>query len=424
VPIFNDDVNVILAENPASVDAANQRFYARFPYPWPPQAFPCLADPDFETVMVNQSLGDFSHRTIPADASIWVAGCGTNQAVYTALRFPKARVVGSDLSPASLDICRTTTASLGLTNLTLRQESLNDVAYREDFDYIINTGVIHHNAQPGKVLKNLARAVRPDGVIELMVYNRFHRTRTTAFQKAVRAVSRHAGRMGSYEEELEIARAFATSDQLVEADQQEWLRTASESEIADALIQPVEYSYTVESLHALAAECGLSMTLPCYNQFDKVAERRWSLRFATRELQQRVETLPDVVRWQITNLLRLERSPMLWFFLRPSTAVFDERYERHVNEDFLGRRFVPATTDLRQFIRGPADSGYALASGSVLYPSRRASGRMSGLIDRATGARTMRDILPDIGIDPTNHADVSEVRINTTTSLSPYLKAI
>src|SRR6185295_2848657 len=145
----SDDENLVLAESPASVDAANRQFYARFPFPWPPQAFPRLEDPEFETVMVNQSLGDFSHRTVPGDARIWVAGCGTNQAVYTALRFPRATVVGSDLSPASLEICRTTAASLGVTNLSLRQESLNEVTYQEEFDYILSTGVIMVNAEPG-----------------------------------------------------------------------------------------------------------------------------------------------------------------------------------------------------------------------------------------------------------------------------------
>ena len=90
-----DSGNLILAESPEAVDAANREFYARFPYPWPPMSFPRVEDPDFETIMLNQSVGDFDRHTIPPDAKIWVAGCGANQAVYTALRFPRPR--SSDL---------------------------------------------------------------------------------------------------------------------------------------------------------------------------------------------------------------------------------------------------------------------------------------------------------------------------------------
>src|SRR5215469_7285766 len=135
----SDDQNLMLAENPDAVDKANTEFYAKFPYPWPPMSFPRLEDPDFEVMMLNQSLGDFNHGRLPANANIWVAGCGTNQAVYTALRFPKATLIGSDLSQASLEIAATNAATLGITNLTLGQESLNTVTYREEADYVIST---------------------------------------------------------------------------------------------------------------------------------------------------------------------------------------------------------------------------------------------------------------------------------------------
>ena len=57
----SDTYNLILAESPEAVDAANRDFYATFPYPWSPMSFPRLDDPDFERVMLNQSIGDFSH---------------------------------------------------------------------------------------------------------------------------------------------------------------------------------------------------------------------------------------------------------------------------------------------------------------------------------------------------------------------------
>src|SRR5215470_9971340 len=214
----SDDQNLMLAENPDVVDKANSEFYAEFPYPWPPMSFPRLEDPDFELMMLNQSLGDFSHGRMPASANIWVAGCGTNQAVYTAFRFPRATVIASDLSGASLEIAATNAATLGITNLKLRQESLNTVTYREEFDYVISTGVIHHNAEPERALGNIARALRPKGALELMVYNRYHRTFTSAFQKAVRTITGRNGCAWSYDEELMVAKAIAATEPIASSE--------------------------------------------------------------------------------------------------------------------------------------------------------------------------------------------------------------
>src|SRR5688572_11569373 len=74
------------------IDESNTRFYERFPFPWRPAKFDFLVDPDFQTVMFNQNIGDWEGHTLPEKPSIWVAGCGTNSALITALTFPKATV--------------------------------------------------------------------------------------------------------------------------------------------------------------------------------------------------------------------------------------------------------------------------------------------------------------------------------------------
>ena len=142
------DDNFLQVEASNSVDQLNARFYGNFPYPWPPMKFVTLTDPYFETTMLNQNLGYWEDSVIPKNPKIWVAGCGTNQAVITALKFPEATVLGSDISTKSLDICSNTSTKLGISNLELKEESLNKITYKEKFDYIISTGVIHHNANP------------------------------------------------------------------------------------------------------------------------------------------------------------------------------------------------------------------------------------------------------------------------------------
>lgn len=410
------------ARSSAFVDAAYREFYSMFPYPWPPMTFPQLEDPDFETVMLNQSIGDFDGRTIPVDADIWVAGCGTNQAVYTALRFPKARITGSDLSPASLDIAGRNARSLNLSNLTLRQESLNDIRYEADFDYIICTGVIDHSADPGRTLANIASAMRANAVLELMVYNRFHRTFNVAAQEAVKLLAQYAGDAQSYDREMSIAKALIRSEPLAASPHAQSLLTANDSLLADALLQPVEHTYTVQSLVALADECGLELMLPCPNQFDMVSRRTWSLELNGKLLQEALKSMPDVSRWQIANLLLMDKSPMLWFYLRRRSAASQPRYEAQVNKEFLERRFVRASTQLYNFVRGPSDLQYRRASSPVPYPPKPSNTLIRDILAQATGRRTMREILDALHVDVTSDRAVSDIRTETTTSRFPYLR--
>jgi SAM-dependent methyltransferase len=419
----SDTHNLILAESPEAVDEANRDFYATFPYPWPPMSFPRLDDPSFETVMLNQSIGDFSHCRIPLNASIWVAGCGTNQAVYTALRFPKATIIGSDLSSKSLEIAAKNATTLGISNLTLRQESLNEVNYGDEFDYVICTGVIHHNAKPAKALGNIARSLRRHGTLELMVYNRFHRTFTTAFQKAVRTITRHNGHVSSFQEELAVAKAMAATEPIASSPHMAPFRDSHESKLADAVIQPVEYSYTVESLSDLLTGCGLELTLPCNDQFSQANSATWSMRFSTSDLQERFDSLPDTTRWQVANLLLLEKSPMLWFFAGHRLESNSGRYEACVNSDFLDRKFLRAATRLTNYVRGARDLNYKLSSMSIAYPFRPKDNLIRSVVDRADGSLTMRQILREVGVDSACHQAVTDVRVQTTTSLCPYLRA-
>ena len=178
-----DEHNLTLVVSPQQVDEENASFYNRFPYPWQPATFDYPNDPGLYARLVNQNLGAYDRNVIPVDADIWVAGCGTNQGIYTGLRFPGATVVGSDLSANSLTLSAKIAGQIGLRNLELREESINQGRYSECFDYVICTGVIHHNADPALTLRKLAQSLRPSGVLELMVYNRYRRLLPQAFRK-------------------------------------------------------------------------------------------------------------------------------------------------------------------------------------------------------------------------------------------------
>jgi len=134
-----DEENLIFGKSTASVDSINAKFYIRFQYPWPPRNFTKPTVPDFETVMFNQRIGSWDHSIVATEARIWVAGCGKNQAVFTALRFPQANILATDISVKSLETTSKNAQALGISNLELKEESINHANYVEEFDCIFCT---------------------------------------------------------------------------------------------------------------------------------------------------------------------------------------------------------------------------------------------------------------------------------------------
>jgi SAM-dependent methyltransferase len=417
----SDDNSVVPGQSQDSVDQANARFYGRFPFPWRPMKFERLVDPHFQAIMLNQNLGDWTHQTVPTRPRIWVAGCGTNQAVITALNFPEAQVIGSDLSKESLALGASTALELGVKNLELRNESINHVPYAEEFDYVICTGVIHHNANPEITLQKLAGALKRTGVMELMVYNRYERLPTTAFQKAIRLLG--GSKPADYEADLTRAKRIASEIRLTnfgnvtEANVDE----LPDCLLADLLIQPVENSYTVESLEDLGARCNLQLLYPCYDMFD-TGTISWSMSFSDPELQAAYDALPDVKRWQVTNHLLFERSPQLWFTFQRKDSPHRRKEEKEICDTFLQTRFKRTSTVQRSFIR-QSDDLYKPSDRPLPYPLAPPPKSLQQVVQLADGQRTMGEIFSEIGME-TSFQNVNSARLRLSTTAFPYLRAV
>lgn len=418
---MDDKNNLLLASSQNDVDQINSKFYSRFNYPWYPREFPYYEDRDFWRKMLCQDIGDWTLTRVPEKMKIWVAGCGTNQAVFTALKYPDADILGTDVSPKSIEVCRETARQLGIKNLVLERHSLNDSRFENEFDHVICTGVIHHNADPSITLQSLSRALRKNGVMELMVYNYYHRIMTTAFQKAVHIMSQSDK---SVDPELEyriadllmkdfpvqnLMKGFLTS-----------LKNQEEALIADALIQPVEHSFTVESLEALAQQCGLGIISHCINQFD-VAENKltWNLDFANDNYNQ----LPDIERWQVGNLLMVENSPMLWFYLQKKDSDHLRPSEQDMCESFLDTTFLKTETIKHRWVlTGPGK--YEKRPEQSVFPMPKTPvHRSAGKVFNSLHSNlTIREIMEMVGLD-ISFKTVNDLRINLSTSGLPYIVA-
>jgi SAM-dependent methyltransferase len=421
-----DEQNLVLARSVDSGDQLPALFYERFPYPQQSTRFDYLTDQDFETAMLNQDIGDWSHRRIPEYPKIWVAGCGTSQAIVTALRFPKAVVLGSDVSARSLEICANYIEELGISNLEIVRSSINQAAYKSEFDYIICTGVIHHNTDPTFTLSKLATALKPDGILDLMVYNRYHKIASSAFQKAVRILS---GGINStdFDLDLELSIARRVADKFptdnILGDYLSTRKGLPESLYADALINLVEHSFTVESLDRLTASCCLELLIPCVNAADDIRRTcLWNLKFGDEELQQRYDSLSDASRWQVSNLLLFEKSPSLWFYLQRSDCGKVRKSERQICEEFLDTVFFQTKMVQKSYVL--SNNGRYISSPNVAtYPVTPPDHSVREIYDSVDGKRSMRNIFHQLGIE-TAFPIVNQARIRLSTSTFPYIKAI
>jgi 2-polyprenyl-3-methyl-5-hydroxy-6-metoxy-1,4-benzoquinol methylase len=413
-----------LGLNEHSVDALNSRFYNRFSFPWPAATFRAADDRDFGPIFLGQDLGDWSGHRISPGSQIWVAGCGTNQAIITALRFPEAAVLGTDIADRSLEICQKSAENLGVANLTLSKSSLNGPIQSKQFDYIICTGVIHHNTNPSSALRNLAASLKQSGVLELMVYNSMHRSVPQTVQRAMRLLMANSAG-DTPDVQLRIIRSMMDKFPLENSVHQAWidLKDLPEEMVADTFLQPVEWSYTVDSLQDLLRGAGLEYVLPCLNQFDGMAERLdWNLKLDDESICRRYYSLSDIERWTVSNLLMAEMSPMLWFYVQRQDSPHARIPERQVCERFAETRFEKYSCGAFNYIR--SSSGYSRAGKAFTIPAPSVpidelSRRVFEIVD---GRRTIGEVLSGMDIEPT-FTVLNHIRLRLTTAIFPYLKA-
>jgi SAM-dependent methyltransferase len=419
-----DVFNVKLINKEVDIDSANKEFYGKFNFPWPPLSFRSYPK-GISTRFLNQDIGDWTNTRVPSHPKIWVAGCGTNQALFTALKFPEAEVLGTDISTQSLEVCKRNADQIGVGNLHLEEKSLNSVDYEEVFDYIVCTGVVHHNADPGATLSRISRALKKNGILECMVYNYYHRLMTTACQNAVRTFYDSVNGY-NYELEFSLVKGLI-ADFPFDSLMQDFFKshsTAHEAQIADSLLQPVEFSYTVESLGKLAAGSNLEYLIYCGNQYDVSADSStWNMEFRDGVLRDRYNALPDVARWQISNLLLLNNSPLLWFYFQRKGSPFVRRTEQQICAEFFESRFTKSSFMLNEYnLNGQGK--YNLSGAPLSYP--KASSLKDPLAKRVynliSPTLKIKDIFSKLSIKPT-FENITNVRTKLTTSAYPFILA-
>ncbi|MDP2792838.1 MAG: methyltransferase, partial [Sulfurisoma sp.] len=191
------------------------------------------------------------------DRAILVAGCGTSQAAKYALRWPKAKVTGIDVSATSIEKTELLKRKYGLDNLDVHLlpiERAGELGHR--FEHIVSTGVLHHLPDPDAGLRALHDVLAPDGAMHLMVYAPYGRAGVYLLQDYCRRLG-----FGTSSQEI---KDLAASLSALPPDHPlvPLLRVSpdfrDEAALADALLHPQDRAYSVPQLLDFLAAAGLS----------------------------------------------------------------------------------------------------------------------------------------------------------------------
>lgn len=123
------------------------------------------------------------------DLDILIAGCGTNQAAVFAYNNPDSRIVAIDVSQSSINHTEYLKKKHGLDNLEVLRLPIEEVGtLGKTFDLIVSTGVLHHLSDPQSGMDELAKVLRRDGVVALMLYATYGRQGVEMMQDIFRTL--------------------------------------------------------------------------------------------------------------------------------------------------------------------------------------------------------------------------------------------
>jgi hypothetical protein len=157
------------------------------------------------------------------------------------------------------------------------------------------------------------------------------------------------------------------------------------------------------------------------NQFDKSkGSTDWTLNFGDKQLDSLLRDMPDVKRWQATNLLKLNDSPMLWFYIQRQDSGRVRKTEAEVCEDFLDSTFEKFTTDTQAYIF--EDGNYVLSTEKMPFPlpSIPADSLSALVFNSYDPSKPLRETLDRLGIEP-DFEIVNRLRTNLSTLAHPFL---
>ncbi len=313
------------------------------------------------------------------DLDILIAGCGTSQAAAFAFTNREARVVGIDISQASLAHQQYLKDKHGLANLELHHLPIEEVAtLGMDFDLVVSTGVLHHMADPLAGLKALGTRLRPKGVLGLMLYAKYGRIGVETLQSVFRD-------LGLQQDERSVELVKETigclpRDHIVQPSLSD--QTLVDTDLVDLCLHGRERSYSVDDCLEFVARAGLSfqgwLDNCCYYPELMVPQ--------TGALRASLNRLPEAKLWSVME--RLYTNNGCHFFI----ACRADRPRSQYAIDFSGALFAAYVPVPRH--------GFGIVGNDIVRLKMRCpvSPAQSAFLRQVDGRRTIADIIARSGV--------------------------
>ena len=198
--------------------------------------------------------------------NILVAGCGLGGDLINMAYFLKnkknSKLVGIDLSPTSLNICKKRIEKYNLKNIKLIEMSLLnlDPNIHGKFDLIICIGVLHHLEDPSKGLNSLKNVLKDIGIMNIMVYGKYGRTGIYQMQDLLKKINI---------KEMDFSKKIENYKNLYkQLPRNNWFKLGehligdhkvSDEGIVDLLLHHQDRAYSISELYEWVNNCNLKI---------------------------------------------------------------------------------------------------------------------------------------------------------------------
>lgn len=374
---FTCDVRLAcMNTNPLNDAVAAQ--YERWPLPSPSSSLSSAAPVGDIQQFFWQYWPSATYRE---DLDILIAGCGTSQAAAMAHRYPAARILGVDVSQASIDCERRLKERYELSNLELLRMPLEEVrGLNRQFDFVSAYGVIHHIAEPAVGMRVIHDVLKKDGVASFMVYGRYGRDGIHNLQRlfamlgtkqdagGVQMVRDVIGRL-SKNHHAQVVLSYA-QDLLVD-----------DSAIVDAFLNVRERSYTVGECLELVANADLAFQ----GWLEPGAYYPELFTIPGTPFAEQLKTLNDGQVWQAMELWHSTMS------LHCFVACRSDRDPATYMHDFTSEAFLGYTPMLRAGVTAVAE-GNCFRLERPPFPAINLTPLQATVVSRIDGLATVRNI--------------------------------
>jgi hypothetical protein len=344
---------------------------------------------------------------LSSNMKIWIPGCGTRHAILYGLRFKDAQIIASDISERSLRISKNLARKLRLSNISFLKEDILKTSYFSEFDYISCYGVLMSMPEPLEGLKILRRALKKEGAVEIMVYNKKHRYPLNTFQEIFKLLTTSTnGKDAKLKMAYRLVKAIISSKRcrplnryLKEDLKALKLFREDLPAFADCLIHPRETSYDIFELFSLIKKGGFSFINWFYPDL-------WDISNYIKDpvLVGRIKELPPLVQYQLVYLIAGQDSPMFEFYLQPDDLPVEARrcdLEEEIFLEIIPRRYKPGykykvlknriVSRARQRLLGRREGRLMISSGRQEYYILPEI--IKDLLPLCDGKTTIREIL-------------------------------